>query len=372
MAFYKRFVKYFVSASFISLLLGVLGIYYTLRGNRTHLSMDIAAESNVLDVKHSVPEMAILFQGRDIEEEKSNLKVLTVRVMNDGDANIHENDFDSRIPFGLEIDNGRVVRAQVAGSNSSYLAANLHPRVEGGSRIIMDKIIFDKGKFVAVEVLVLHPKSSNPRLKPLGKIAGVDDIAVTNSFQERDQRSFLDQVFAGPAAVQITRAIAYSFGALLTIVVVGLSIAGIASIPSSIKKRRRRSIASRFATFDTPEQEKKRKAVEEIFVEYGLPGLARAQRLLGNEDALKKEIIARRGFYGGSAALDLTKQEMADIQIRHVETAAPSSVAPLLHAKLVRLDKDELKVDPDVKAILSDFIAQVSGEDDNPIEPPAG
>ena len=35
----KRF-RYFISASFLSLVLGLLGIYYTLRGSRTHFSMD--------------------------------------------------------------------------------------------------------------------------------------------------------------------------------------------------------------------------------------------------------------------------------------------------------------------------------------------
>jgi hypothetical protein len=150
---------------------------------------------------------------------------------------------------------------------------------------------------------VLHPKNSNPLLKPLGKIAGVDDIAVTNSFHERDQQSFFDSVFTGPAAVQITRAIAYSFGALLTILAVGLSIAGIGSIPSSIKRRRRRRVASRFPTLDTPEQERKRKAIEEIFCEYGLPGLTRAQRQLSNEDALKKGLVRKtRGLIPALAA----------------------------------------------------------------------
>jgi hypothetical protein len=63
----KNRLKYFVSASFISLLVGILSLYYTLRGSRTHMTMDIAAESNVLDVKYPIADLAILFQGRDIE-----------------------------------------------------------------------------------------------------------------------------------------------------------------------------------------------------------------------------------------------------------------------------------------------------------------
>jgi hypothetical protein len=109
-------IKYITSASVLvlTILLGVLGIYFTLRDRKTHLTMDIAAESNVLDVLHPISDLSIQFLGRDIEKEKLNLKVLTVRIMNDGESNIHEDDFDSHMPFGLRVEGGTVVRAQVA------------------------------------------------------------------------------------------------------------------------------------------------------------------------------------------------------------------------------------------------------------------
>jgi len=359
--------KYFVSASFIGIVLGVVSVYYTLRGTRTHLSMDIAAESNVLDVRHPIPGLSILFQGRDIEEEKSNLKVLTIRVINDGEANIRESDFDSRTPFGLQVDGGRLIRAQVAGSNSSYLSENLHPRVESPSRVLLDKIIFDKGKFVAVEVLVLHPKSGNPAIRPMGKIAGLEEIAVTNSFHDREQRSFTDQVFSGPFAIQISRTIAYFIGALLTIAVIGFSIAGIASIRSSLKRRKRRRIADRLPKMDLPEREEKRKVIETIFVEYGPQGLRRLQRLLGDESVLRKEIAVRGGFYGGGVAY-LSGDELATMRDR-ATMAIPGGLDLLWSAKLVNLADDQLKVDPELKPILADFIDQVNGGGDSTVEP---
>jgi hypothetical protein len=62
--------------------------------------MDIAADSNVL--RHPIPDLATLFQNRDIEKDNSNLTILTIRVINDGEANIHDNDFDSPMGFGLQ------------------------------------------------------------------------------------------------------------------------------------------------------------------------------------------------------------------------------------------------------------------------------
>jgi len=367
----KGFFKYVVSASFVGILISLIGLYYELRGTVTHMSMDIAAETNVLDVRHPMPDLAILFQGRDIEAEKSNLKVLTVRVVNDGSSNILQNDFDSRTPFGVWIEDGRIIRAQVVGGNSSYLSENIHPLVEGADRVALDKVIFDKGKFVTLEVLVLHPKGSEPNLRPLGKIAGLEQISVTRSFEDHNQRGFLDQVFSGPLAVQLSRGIAYTISAVISIVLLGFLIAGLASIPGKRAKRKRQRVANQLPALDSSSRERKRKAIESIYIEYGLEGLNRAQRLLGNEEHLKKELLARSHFYGGSVALDITGEEMAEIHHR-MAMRGPTSLTPLLASKLITLSGETLQVDPDVRQLLAEYVSQISGEDDNPVEPPAG
>jgi hypothetical protein len=364
----RRGLKYFVSASFLSLVLGFLSIYYTLRGSRTHMSMDIAAESNVLDVRHPIPDLAILFQGRDIEEEKSNLRVLTIRLINDGEANIRENDFDSRIPFGLRIDGGRIVRAQVTGSNSHYLSENLHPQVQAPDRIVFDKIIFDKERFVAVEVVILHQKNATPHVVPLGKIAGLDAIAVTNSFQGRDQQSFWGQVFSGAPAIQITRGIGYAFLALLTIVAVGFAIAGLASIPERFRKRKRRRMALQIQGLDDPEQEKKRKAVEAVYVEAGLRGIKRAQKLLADEEKLKSALTSTRFFYGGAGPVPPPEVRQAMMMHEQVGGTIPTFLEPLFSAELITFKDKELKIDPDVKALLDTFADRISETEADPTE----
>jgi hypothetical protein len=353
---WKKIFKYFVSASFVGLLLSGIGIYVSLRGTRTHLSMDVAAESNVLDVRHPVADLAILFEGRDIEEEKSNLKVLTIRVVNDGEANIRENDFDSRMPFGLQIDGGRIVRAQVAGSNSAYLSENLRPRIQSPDRIIFDKVIFDKGKVVALEVLLLHRKNINPRLRPLGKIAGLDEIGVTKSFEERDHGSLLGQVFSGAAPIQILRTIAYAVIALLSIVAIGFCIGGIVSIFSKWTRRNRRRIVASLPPIESNGLESVRKTVENIFINDGDFGLIQAERLLRDEGALKNAIAAQKEWHGGSFALDLTGEENRRI---HAQALIPSPLRPFFEAKLIHLDGEKVIVDPRVEPFFADFLAQI-------------
>ena len=348
-----------VSGTVIGILLSVAGLYYELHGNYVHMSMDIATESNVLDVKHPIPDLSILFQGKDIEEEKANLKLLTVRVVNDGAVNIHEDDYDSKMPFGLLLEGGRVVRAQVVGANSPYLGDNIHPQVVGINQVSLDKVIFDKGKFVFIEILVLHPKSTNPQLRPLGKIAGLDEIEVTDSFLDRDQPSFFTQTFNGPAAVQICRVIIYSFCGLIGVIAIGFSIAGIASIPSALRKKKRRRLTKRLPSLDSPEMENKRRAIAEVYIEFGSEGLESAQKLLSDEDVLKRELTARRALRRDRDSFR-TREVQERAMLIHESRPSPVTLTPLIKAKLVNLRKDELRVDPDAKRLLEEIRGQLA------------
>ena len=318
------------------------------------MSMDVAAESNVLDVKHPIPDLAILFQGRDIEEEKSNLKILTIRVINDGDANIHEDDFDNKIPFGLQIDGGRVIRAQVVGGNSPYLVQNVHPQVEGGNQIILDKVIFDRQKFVSLEILVLHAKTSILKLTPIGKIAGLEQISVTDSFQERDQPSVLRQAFSGQTPIQIVRAIAYSFLSLIVVVLAGFLIAGISSIPSRWRKRRRRRFANLISPEKDSKRESKRKAIEQIYIERGFVGLKRVEKLLSDGVKLKRELRFYRGDPMPAVDQDLSNDQF--VMVGHGFDSRMSILAPLLSANLITLEQEELHIDSEVRSLLNNYI----------------
>src|SRR6266571_3559485 len=187
--------KFILSASSLSLVIGLIALYYTVRRTRTNLVVDVTSELNVMDVRTPLKDLSILFQGQDIQKQNANLRILGVRLVNEGDTNILENFFDSRIPWGLMIDGGRLIEARVTGSNAQYLSDNLHPRVTGNNEVDFDKLIFDRGKYVALELLVLHDKNIEPQIRPQGKIAGMDSIPIRNSFQERDQEGFKAKVF---------------------------------------------------------------------------------------------------------------------------------------------------------------------------------
>lgn len=322
--------------------------------------LDVTSESNVMDVRTPLKDLSILFQGQDIQKQNSNLRILGVRLVNEGDTNILENFFDSRIPWGLRIDGGRLIEARVTGSDSRYLLDNLHPRVTGSDQVYFDKVIFDRGKYVALELLVLHDKNVEPQVTPIGKIAGMDAIPIRNSFRERDQEGFKAKVFKGPLPVQIVRTIAYSFIGLATVIVVGLAIAGIWSIPSGIKKRSRRKWVRYLPKEVSAEKEKKRQALLGVFIQNGLSGLERVKRMLDSEDLLAKAFGAR--FLSIEDAVDMSPHLMAPMALGG-NFYLPSPFESLVEAGLVRRGDKTIEVDPEGRDLLSKLIGQLSGSD---------
>src|SRR5260370_21283770 len=205
----RQKIKFLISASFWGIVIGLVALYYTVRGTRTNRVVEVGSESNVTEVRTPFKDLAILFQGQDIQKENANLRILGVRLVNEGESNILENYFDSKIPWGLRIEGGRLIEARVTGSNSKYLSENLHPSIVEKDEVTFDNVILDKGKYIALELLVLHDKNVEPIVVPIGKIAGMDQIPVRNSFRERDQEGLRGRAFKGPIAVQIARTIGY-------------------------------------------------------------------------------------------------------------------------------------------------------------------
>jgi len=351
-----------VSASFLGLVIGVVALFFELRSGITNLTVDVVAESNVLDVRASLPELAVLFRGQDIQQENLNLKILAVRLANDGEVNILENHFDSRIPWGLQIERGRLVAVRIMGSNSRYLLDSLHPRLADSSHVILDKVIFDKGKYISLELLVLHNKNIEPQVRAVGKIAGMDEISVSNSFKERDQQGLLSSVFKGPLAVQIARTIAYFVVGFFASAVVGISIAAIVGVISKLKKRSRRRLVRYLVKADSPEKEVQRQAVLEIFVEQGVPGLKRARAILKDEQMLRTAIRAANHLTEISAGTSDSRTEaiMQSVAMEGPVLVYDSTIAPLIREHLVRIDENSVQVDPNVPEFLSAFIAQLS------------
>src|SRR5260370_7896320 len=103
--------KFILSASFLSLVIGLVALYYTVRRTRTNLVVDVTSESNVMDVRTPLKDLSILFQGQDIQKQNSNLRILGVPLVNHRHTNILKNFSATRIPLGLRLHVVRLINA---------------------------------------------------------------------------------------------------------------------------------------------------------------------------------------------------------------------------------------------------------------------
>lgn len=87
----------------------------------------------------------------------------------------------------------------------------------GEDTVIFPKVIFEKDDFFVIEVLLLHSKNDSPSIASVGKIAGIDENTVVTRPLARQEIGFTKELFRGSDLVQISRAILYFVGSLLTI-----------------------------------------------------------------------------------------------------------------------------------------------------------
>jgi hypothetical protein len=177
------------------------------------LTYEILRETDVLDVRTPVEDLQITFQNEDIQGENLNLRIYAMRVINNGEVDILQTQFDQDQIWGLQVDGGRVIEARPIEASSTYLNEKSNPQVVGEDIVQFDKAIVEKGQFFVFNMLVVHAKDVEPEIIALGKIAGIDEIVVTRIPVEVEGPGFLSDLFGGDWAVQLVRAILFLIGA---------------------------------------------------------------------------------------------------------------------------------------------------------------
>lgn len=232
-----------VARPLVMLLVSIVGVtltYYALREQRPAVIYDVIGEANVLDVRRTLPELEVLFQGENIQQEGQNLRVINLRIQNVGGVDILQSHFDEREDWGLSVEPGRIVEVRMRGSNSEYLDRNLEPLIVDQTRLVLPKVIFERGKFFALELLVIHPRGELPEIRPAGKIAGIDSILVVRSSLTQSDKSVWQRSFEGSPNVQVVRIVGYVLAAFAIMAATALVVALFSAVSSWWQKRLRR------------------------------------------------------------------------------------------------------------------------------------
>jgi hypothetical protein len=369
----------------VAVAFGIAGLYTALRENRPNLVVEIENQADVLDVHRPLEDLKLSFRGQDIQQQNLNLRIFTVRVSNKGREDVLQGQYDQESPWGIKVSVGQIIEARLATNNSTYLASRIQPEITSTDTITLKKVIFERDRFVTLEMLVLHHKGSPPRILAFGKIAGQDEIAVVDQSGQRGRQGFWSQVISGNLWVHGIR-----FGGYVVfLIALSLAVAGCFIIVSDIqeftRKRRIRSVLIRMEGND----EKIVSVLKQTYIEQGPDGLVGLRKALKDDRRLKKGLSRLKRSENEDSETGPPEEmglELASVHEdpyrsgihpepirssddyvvispggeRYVRVGLPAAILKLAKEGFVKLQAEgKVEVDPSVQETLDEFERQL-------------
>jgi hypothetical protein len=351
-----------------ALAFGIFGIYSWLHERKPNISFEITSETNVLDVRKPLEDLSIFFQKEDIQKENLNLRIFTIRVENNGEVDILQGQYDANDIWGIHVQDARIIEARLINSNSEYLRTKLEPNLIEGNKLKLKKVIFEKGKFFVLELLVLHEKFLQPEIVPIGKIAGIDRIMPIKSWAEEEKQSFLTKILYGNVFIHLIRFIGYFLILIIAGFATGIIVMNFSGLIGKRRiKLRKREIIRVFGDRALTEN-KEEKFVYEFYINYGEKRIKSFSELLKKENKLLSEIKRYELIKKLNEVNDLTPSELIPTTSSHERERASRSIimkspiAKLVENGIVALGSyNKVKIKKEFKRTLDDFIKYLEG-----------
>lgn len=251
-----------------------------IRDKGPRISAVVIGDTNVVDVHESVSQLKILFGDEPVFEKGLNLKVLTLRLANEGSSSILPNHYDPTMPWGLKLSNGRIVDATVLESNDDYLRSQFAKELDASlkdSRADFPKAIIDPHKFVTIKLTVLYEIASPTTLEIVGKIAGIDKIIVERATSGVAEVGFWQSVATGNVFVHLFRVVMYFVSAILF----GTTLAMIFWLFSLPRRLQRRRIVKSYRAFYATDLNKIDEFLLNYYITEGLGSLEHMRDISG-------------------------------------------------------------------------------------------
>lgn len=242
-----------VSKTFIVLIglaSAIVTIYAFLREKTVDIRYEITANTNVLDFNADISKLAVIYDSTNLKETKENLRIITVKIVNNGDHNLLKEYYDENEPLGLKINDGKIIeKPEIIQTSNDYLKRNLKiQEYELGGHISFSQVILEPGEFYIVKFLILHKKNEIPTIISFGKIAGQKKITVVNAADVKTEQPFWVNTYEGNLWIQLLRLISYFLAGVL---IIGIIITISEKIDSKREKKRKRKIVDDFKGLKT-------------------------------------------------------------------------------------------------------------------------
>lgn len=363
----------------LTIAFGAMGLYTYFHEQKPNLLFEVINESNVLDVHKSLENLTIYFDNENIQKKNLNLRIITIKISNNGEVDILQSYYDQKILWGFNVDKGKIINdARVVNTNSDYLKNNISPRIVDNKTVELEKVIFEKGKYFSIEILVIHKKDTLPVISYVGKIVGIESVTPIKTWEEDLEQKLLEELFYGGFLVNALRPIIYLFVFILLIVFIVITSDWIGTLKRKSKIKSRKRDVRRY--FENELEDEKTKIIADSYIIGGFDEIERIEQLINNPDELKIKIkrINLENEYRekikeaiGIAEDDDVMNEESETVLygSHYSTIIDSrfwhgpSVKTLLENNIIKMnDQDELIIDQKfedtIKNMAKKFTAQ--------------
>ena len=145
-------------------------IYAFLQEKSVDLRYEIIANTNVLDFNADINKLEVSYDSTNLKKTGENLRIYTIKVVNNGEENIIKEFYDGNEPVGIKISSGKIIeQPEIIQSSNDYLKRNVKFTKNKKEDILFSKVIIESGEYFILKLLVLHHNDTIPQIKSFGK-----------------------------------------------------------------------------------------------------------------------------------------------------------------------------------------------------------
>lgn len=178
----------------VGLIIGAVGLWAAFYYQRQpRLSVAILSRTPVLSLKEKIDKLRILYDNADILESQKKLYVMTLRITNNGRANIGKGDYDDRVPLSFQIIDAEnsassaeieiIQEPEVLKASDDYLEKYVVLQRASQATVVAEPIILDAGQFFTIKLVALMPETVQPTVRLFGKVAGIKKIELADELK---------------------------------------------------------------------------------------------------------------------------------------------------------------------------------------------
>ncbi|MDX9696838.1 MAG: hypothetical protein RBT49_13695 [Bacteroidales bacterium] len=350
--------------SFFGTIIGIIGLSYAIyvdnfKDKKPEIVFEVLSNTNVLDLKEDISKLDILFDGENIKEKRENLRILTIKVINEGNFNILESHYDSKNPFGFSVENGKIVeKPELLETSIEYLSKSLNIFLDSLGRVQFDKVQLDKSQYFVLKILTICDQGEIPQIQPFGKISGITkNFPVrTNRQILKEEKSFWQKLIFGNFWIHFIRFWFYIIVFILFGFIVGLPLS---SITDHFSKKKRKKKIKKFKENSKYELTPATEVIFDMYLSNGDRSILRIHRIISDPTKLlkiinkEKERIEANDLYDHDFEIEYRRQQIDDKKL--IEKHSNYLIYTLQKKEIIKYENEKLEIDKDFERVLSEF-----------------